>query len=160
MDYFELLRYLFGLSMIGWLFRSIFGALLPLEILMTANDGQVSIAAVEQPARTWTLNEESDEIDTTNATDAPTVSSFLPGRIKANFTAEIYADNLLAETIVGGEAGVAVILTARQGTTDKSWSFTAIILSSQIVANIPGGDAVLISIAGRVSGAITRIQFS
>lgn len=129
-------------------------------IIMTANDGQVTIATVDQPAKTWTLNTEADEIDTTNASDASNESSFLPGRIKSNFTAEIYADNLLVETIVGAEAGLAIILVAKQGTTDKSWSFTAIILSSQIVANIPGGDAVLISIAGRITGAITRVQFT
>lgn len=156
--YFETLHALFNLPFVGALFKSMLGSLLPLNILMSANDGQVSLAAVEQPARTWTLNIEADEIDTTNATDAATESSFLPGREKANFTAEIYADNLLVETVVGVEAGVAVILVAKQGTTDKSWAFTAIILSSQIVANIPGGDAVLISIAGRVTGAITRLQ--
>lgn len=160
MCYFECLKKLIDIPFFGYLFKSMFGSLLPMNILMTANDGQVTIATVDQPARTWTLNTEADEIDTTNASDAANQSSFLPGRIKSSFTAEIYADDLLAETIVGAEAGLAIILVAKQGTTDKSWAFTAVILSSQIVANIPGGDAVLISISGRITGAITQLQFT
>ena len=142
------------------LFGVLFKFLLPLMANMTANDGQMTIASVEQPVRTWTLNEEADEIETTNATDASTQRSFLPGRKGGTFSAEIYADDATAETAVGGEAGVAIELIAKQGTADKKWAFNGIILSSQKVANIPGGDAVLISLSGRVNGAITPTQYT
>ncbi len=156
MRYIEILQQLSGLPLFG----SMFNAMLPLMVLMTGNDGQMTIATVEQPVRTWTLNEEADEIETTNATDASTQRSFLPGRAGGTFSAEIYADDATAETAVGGESGLAIVLVARQGSTDKSWAFNGIILSTQIVCNIPGGDAVLISLNGRVNGAITPTQYS
>ena len=142
------------------LFGFIFQAMLPLfATLMTANDGQMTIATVEQPVITWTLTEEAEEIETTNATDAATERSFLPGRKGATFSAEIFAETAVAEPVVAGEAGLAIELIAKQGTADKKWAFTAIILSTEIVGNIPGGDAVKIAVTGRVTGAITKTQF-
>ncbi len=141
------------------LFGVVFKSMLPMFVLMTGNDGQMTIATVEQPVRQWSLNEEAGERETTNASDAANTRSFLADRGGATFEAQIYADNLLVETAVGGSA-VAIDLIARQGTTDKSWAFNGILLTSRVECNIAGGDAVLLSITGRVTGAITKTQFS
>lgn len=127
--------------------------------LMTGNDGDVTIATTSQPVRTWTLTEEAAEKETTNATDASTTRSFLADRAGGSWTAEIYADDATAETTVGG-AAVAIELISKQGTADKKWAFSSVILSTEIICNIAGGDAVLIRIGGRVSGAITPTQYS
>ena len=127
--------------------------------LMTGNDGEVTIATTAQPVRTWTLSEEAAEKETTNATDASTVRSYLADRAGATWTAEIYADDATAETTVGG-AAVAIELIAKQGSTDKKWAFSSVILSTEIITSIAGGDAVLIRIGGRVTGAITPTQLS
>ncbi len=128
--------------------------------VITANDGQMTIATVEQPVTTWTLTEEADEIETTNATDAATVRSFKPGRAGATFSAQIYSEEAVAEPVVGGEAGLAIELISKQGTADKKYAFNGIILSAEVVANIPAGDAVQIAVSGRVNGAITKTQYS
>ena len=126
--------------------------------LMTGNDGKMSIGGTAQPVRTWTLSEEASEKETTNATEAATQRSYLADRAGATWTAEIYADDAIAETTVGG-AAVALILVARDGGTDKDWQFNSVILSTEIICSIAGGDAVLIRIGGRVTGAITATQF-
>lgn len=141
------------------LFGVVFKSMLPLFALMTGNDGDLTLATVSQPVRQWSLNEESGERETTNATDAATTRSFLADRAGATFEAQIYADDATEEQAVGG-AALAVELIAKQGTTDKKWAFSGIVLTSRKECNIAGGDAVLLSVTGRVTGAITKTQFT
>ena len=128
--------------------------------IVSGNDAQMTIAAVEQPVIDWEFTEESSEIDTTNATDAATEQSWLPGRAGATFSANIFVETAVAEPVVGGEAGLAIELIAKQGTTDKKWAFNGIILSVGVGVDVPGTDAAKIALSGRVNGAITRTQFT
>jgi len=141
------------------LFGPMFKGMLPLFVLMNGNDGDVTIATTSQPVRSWTLNLEADEIETTNGTDASNAQSFLAGRIGGTWSAEIYSDDTTADRVVGG-AAVAIELIAKQGSTDKQWAFSSVINSVQIVTNIPAGDAVLATISGRITGAVTPSQYA
>ncbi len=51
-----------------------------MAILMNGNDGEVTIGGTAQKVRSWTLNLEASEIETTNGTDASDAQSFLAGR--------------------------------------------------------------------------------
>ena len=126
--------------------------------LMNGNDGEVRLATVIQKVRNWTMNLEADEIETTNGTDGSDAQSFLAGRKGGTFTAEIYSIDTVADQVAGG-AAIAVVLVARQGATDKDWSFNAVITSVQTVTNIPAGDAVLSTISGRIDGPVTAVQY-
>jgi len=126
--------------------------------LMTGNDGDVTIATVSQAVRQWSLNEEVGERETTNGTDAANTRSFLPDRGGATFAAQIYSDDATVETAVGNEAAWELI--SKQGTADKKYAFQGLLLTSAVECNIASGDAVLLNVTGRVTGAITKTQFS
>ena len=131
-----------------------------MAVLMNGNDGDITLAGTSQKVRTWTMNLEADEIETTNGTDASDAQSFLAGRKGGTFSWEAYSTDTVADQTAGG-AAVAVVLFAKQGgSTQKQWSFSGVITSVQIVANIPAGDAVLVTGSGRISGVVTPVQFS
>lgn len=127
--------------------------------LMTGNDADLTFGGTSLPCRTFTLSKEASEKETTNSTDSATTKSFLADRAGASFTAEVYADDATAEATVGGSA-IAAEFIAKQGTADKKWAASVVVLGAEIVANISGGDAVLIRYSGRVTGAITPTQYS
>ncbi len=154
--YFETIDFLSRLPLFSAMFKSFY--VMVFTAPMNGNDGQLTIATVEQAVRTWSLNQEADEIDTTNATDASTERSWTGGRNGATWTAEVYADYGAAETLPPTSAAIELI--AKQGSTDKKWAFTGIILTANVVCNIPGGDAVLISYSGRADGAVTPSQYA
>jgi len=130
-----------------------------MAVLMNGNDGDVTIATTSQKVRSWTMNLEADEIETTNGTDASDAQSFLAGRKGGTWSAEIYSIDTTADQTAGG-AAVAIELISKQGTTDKKWAFSSVINSVQIVTNIPAGDAVLQTISGRITGVVTPTQYS
>jgi len=153
--FFNILRKLSKLALFGPMFQG----MLPLSLLMNGNDGDVTIGGTSQAVKSWTLNLEADEIETTNGTDASDAQSFLAGRVGGTFSWEAYSNDNVADQVAGTSA--AFILVAKQGTsTDKSWIFTGIINSVQVVTNIPAGDAVLVTGSGRISGAVTVAQFA
>jgi len=130
-----------------------------MAVLMNGNDGDITIGGTSQKVRTWTMNLEADEIETTNGTDASDAQSFLAGRKGGTFSWEAYSTDTVADQVAGTSA--AIVLFAKQGgSTQKQWSFTGIITSVQIVTNIPAGDAVLVTGSGRISGVVTPVQFS
>jgi len=130
-----------------------------MAVLMNGNDGDVTLATVSQKVRSWTMSLEADEIETTNGTDASDAQSFLAGRVGGTWSAEIYSIDTTADQVAGG-AAIAIELISKQGTTDKKWAFSSIINSVQIVTNIPAGDAVLVTISGRITGVVTPTQYS
>lgn len=130
-----------------------------LYVLLTGNDGDVTIATVSLFARNWRLNETAAEKETTNSSTASGARDFLADRAGAEFSCEAYIDSVVATITVGG-AAVAIELIAIEGTTDKAWTFNAVILQKEIICGIAGGDALLMNLSGRVSGAITETQLT
>ncbi len=131
-----------------------------MAILMNGNDGEVTIGGTAQKVRSWTLNLEASEIETTNGTDASDAQSFLAGRKGGTWSYEAYSVDTVADQVVGDTA-LTIIFVAKQGTsTDKSWAFTGKQTGVQVVTNIPAGDAVLVSASGRVDGVVTVAQFA
>ena len=131
-----------------------------MAVLMNGNDGDITLGGTSQKVRSWTMNLEADEIETTNGTDASDAQSFLAGRVGGTFSWEAHSTDTVADQVAGG-AAVAVVLVAKQGgTTDKKWAFNGVLNSIQIVTNIPAGDAVLVTGSGRITGAVTPTQYT
>lgn len=127
--------------------------------LMTGNDGMVEVGGTELASRRWTLRTEHGEKNTTNSTTASDESEYLADRKQRTFEFEVYLADDTTEITTGGSAQ-AIILTSKTGTTDKAWSFNGVLLTEEIVNEIAGGEAVLARYSGRVSGAVTKTQFT
>ncbi len=131
-----------------------------MAVLMNGNNGDVTIATVSQKVRSWTMNLEASEIETTNGTDASDAQSFLAGRKGGTWSAEIYSIDTTADQVVGGAAIAIELISKTGGSTDKKWAFNSVLTGVQVVTNIPAGDAVLQSISGRIDGVVTPTQYS
>lgn len=125
---------------------------------MTGNDGSCNFNSVEIPIRQWEFTEEATEKEVTNSTTAANAREYLADRAGASGSFEAYVVDTTATITIGTEA--TLFLVSKQGTADKHWTGTAVILSKNVITQVAGGDAVLVRYGFRFSGAISEQNYS
>jgi hypothetical protein len=102
------------------------------------------------------------DVEQGDATDGNTGGDgreFLAGRVARSLTCKLFLDDATAEP-VEGDTGTFV-LNAKDGTTDKSWSWTnGTIVNKGITINPAGSDPAFATYTFQLDGATTAAQFT
>lgn len=121
--------------------------------------GSITFAGQEYFAFNISHKETAPEVDTTDGNTTGDGREFLGGRVARSLTCEVFVIDTTATPVLNTSG--AFIFMAKDGTTDKSWTYTdSVLLDKEIRASVSGDEACVMALEFRLNGAVTEVQFS
>lgn len=121
--------------------------------------GYIIFNAVTYYAFNISHKETAPEVDTTDGSTTGDGREFLGGRVSRSLTCEVFVIDTTATPVLNTSGTFE--FHVKDGTTDKSWTYTdSVLLDKEIRASVSGDEACVMALEFRLNGAVTEVQFS